>query len=85
MLLPFVYENGVQPEALYDKFNNNVYVGPRLTFQQSIDSISVRGHQFIGAPVPCGVVVTRRAHINKLSSDIEYLNSKDASILGSRN
>jgi histidine decarboxylase len=58
---------------------------PKLSFKKNIDSISVSGHKFIGAPVPCGVVVTRRAHINRLSSDIEYLNSKDATIMGSRN
>jgi histidine decarboxylase len=45
----------------------------------------VSGHKFLGAPVPCGVVVTRKRYIRKLSSDIEYLNSKDATIMGSRN
>ena len=84
MMLPFVYENK-PTEALYDQFSNNVTIAPRLSFEQNIDSISVSGHKFIGAPVPCGVVITRRAHINKLSSDIEYLNSKDATIMGSRN
>jgi histidine decarboxylase len=58
---------------------------PSLTFKKPIDSISVSGHKFVGAPVPCGVVMTRRSHIRKLSSDIEYLNSKDATIMGSRN
>lgn len=60
-------------------------VPQKLSFQLPIDSISVSGHKFVGAPVPCGVVITRRKHILKLSSDIEYLNSKDATIMGSRN
>jgi histidine decarboxylase len=43
------------------------------------------GHKFIGAPVPCGVVVTKKRHIAKVVSDVEYLNSRDATIMGSRN
>jgi histidine decarboxylase len=31
------------------------------------------------------VIITRKKHILKVSSDIEYLNSKDATIMGSRN
>ncbi len=60
-------------------------VTPNLSFKLPIDSISVSGHKFVGAPVPCGVVITRKAHIFKVSKDVEYLNSKDATIMGSRN
>ena len=59
--------------------------GPTISFSKPIGSISVSGHKFIGAPVPCGVVMTRKRYIENLSSDIEYLNSKDATIMGSRN
>jgi histidine decarboxylase len=59
--------------------------GPVVSFAKPIGSISVSGHKFIGAPVPCGVVMTRKSYIANLSSDIEYLNSKDATIMGSRN
>lgn len=58
---------------------------PIISFNKNIDSISVSGHKFIGAPVPCGVVVTRKSHMSKVTMDIEYLNSKDATIMGSRN
>lgn len=58
---------------------------PVVTFKKHIDSISVSGHKFIGAPVPCGVVVTRKKHMEKVTMDIEYLNSRDATIMGSRN
>lgn len=57
----------------------------KVSFEDDIDSVSVSGHKFIGAPVPCGVIITRRKHIAKLSKDIEYLNSKDTTIMGSRN
>ena len=58
---------------------------PMVTFKKPIGSVSVSGHKFIGAPVPCGVVITRLRHIRALSSEIEYLNSRDATIMGSRN
>jgi histidine decarboxylase len=58
---------------------------PTVSFEKPIGSISVSGHKFIGAPVPCGVVVTRKEHMAKVVSDVEYLNSRDATIMGSRN
>ena len=33
---------------------------PRVSFRKAIGSVSVSGHKFIGAPVPCGVVITRQ-------------------------
>ncbi len=56
-----------------------------MTFKKPIGSISVSGHKFIGAPMPCGVVITRRRYVMALSQDVEYLNSRDATIMGSRN
>lgn len=32
---------------------------PMVTFKKPIGSVSVSGHKFVGAPVPCGVVITR--------------------------
>jgi histidine decarboxylase len=58
---------------------------PMVTFRKPIGSISVSGHKFVGAPVPCGVVITRFKYVLALSSDVEYLNSRDATIMGSRN
>lgn len=58
---------------------------PLVSFEKPIGSVSVSGHKFIGAPLPCGVVMTRLRHVAALSSDIEYLNSRDATIMGSRN
>jgi len=58
---------------------------PLVTFKKPIGSISVSGHKFIGAPMPCGVVMTRAKCVEALSSDVEYLNSRDATIMGSRN
>lgn len=35
--------------------------------------------------MPCGVQLTRLEHINALSRNVEYLASRDATIMGSRN
>jgi glutamate/tyrosine decarboxylase-like PLP-dependent enzyme len=52
-----------------------------VTFRKSIGSVSVSGHKFVGAPVPCGVVITRKRYVKALSTDVEYLNSRDATIM----
>jgi glutamate/tyrosine decarboxylase-like PLP-dependent enzyme len=75
-------------EKVFNNANTNGSSGgliPTVSFKRAIGSISVSGHKFIGAPVPCGVLVTRQRHMHKLCSDVEYLNSRDATIMGSRN
>ena len=52
LMLPFI--NAIDTKA------------PIISFKKNIDSISVSGHKFIGAPVPCGVVVTRKRHMDKV-------------------
>lgn len=57
-----------------------------LSFKDKpIGSISVSGHKFIGSPVPCGVIITRLENIKPLARDVDYINSRDATIMGSRN
>ncbi|KAK6115055.1 hypothetical protein DH2020_007324 [Rehmannia glutinosa] len=58
---------------------------PKVTFKKPIGSVSVSGHKFVGCPMPCGVQLTRLKHINALSRNVEYLASRDATIMGSRN
>ncbi|XWS15252.1 hypothetical protein CRYUN_Cryun35bG0078900 [Craigia yunnanensis] len=58
---------------------------PKVTFKKPIGSVSVSGHKFVGCPMPCGVQITRMEHINVLSCNVEYLASRDATIVGSRN
>lgn len=58
---------------------------PKVSFKKPIGSVSVSGHKFVGCPMPCGVQLTRLDHINALSSNVEYLASRDATIMGSRN
>jgi len=58
---------------------------PMVTFRKPIGSVSVSGHKFVGCPTPCGIVITRMRHCEVMASNIEYLASRDATIMGSRN
>eukprot|EP00889_Picochlorum_renovo_P008299 jgi/Picre1/35329/NNA_002791.t1 len=71
--------------ALFGMMIPFVKLAPKVSFKKPIGSVSVSGHKFVGAPVPCGVVMTRLKLIQSVSSDVEYLNSRDATIMGSRN
>ncbi|KAI4352965.1 hypothetical protein L6164_007167 [Bauhinia variegata] len=66
-------------------FGLMVPFAPKVTFRKPIGSVSVSGHKFMGCPVPCGIQITRLDHIKALSSNVEYLASRDATIMGSRN
>ncbi|CAD6342331.1 unnamed protein product [Miscanthus lutarioriparius] len=71
--------------ALFGLMIPFVKKAPQVTFKKPIGSVSVSGHKFVGCPMPCGVQITRLEHINALSSNVEYLASRDATIMGSRN
>ncbi|XP_047179434.1 serine decarboxylase 1-like [Vigna umbellata] len=58
---------------------------PKVSFKKPIGSVSVSGHKFVGCPMPCGVQITRSEHMKALSRNVEYLSSRDATIMGSRN
>ena len=53
-------------------------------FDAGIDSVAVSGHKMIGAPVPCGVVLTRRQYVSRIARSIEYIGTLDTTIAGSR-
>ncbi|MEH2162888.1 MAG: histidine decarboxylase [Nostoc sp.] len=57
---------------------------PQVNFQKPIDSIAISA-KFIGSPLPCGVVLTKKKWVEKVETEIEYIGSKDTTILGSRN
>ncbi|KAK8491124.1 hypothetical protein V6N13_125911 [Hibiscus sabdariffa] len=71
--------------ALFGLMMPFVKRAPKVSFKKPIGSVSVSGHKFVGCPMPCGVQITRMEHINVLSSNVEYLASRDATIMGSRN
>jgi len=56
-----------------------------LSFEKNIDSIAVSGHKMLGCPMPCGIAICRKEHVQKVEQHIAYLNSVDTTIMGSRN
>lgn len=58
---------------------------PEISFEKPIDSIAVSGHKMLGCPMPCGIALTRKEHVKKVEMRIDYLNSVDTTIMGSRN
>ncbi|MYH40291.1 MAG: histidine decarboxylase [Chloroflexi bacterium] len=55
------------------------------TFADGFDSISISGHKLIGAPIPCGVALTRAAYVARIARSIEYVGVMDTTLTGSRN
>jgi histidine decarboxylase len=39
----------------------------------------------IGTPMPCGVLIARRSHLERVATAIAYLRSNDTTLMGSRN
>jgi histidine decarboxylase len=53
-------------------------------FADGADSISISGHKLLGSPLPCGVVLARKANVDRIARSIEYIGALDTTIAGSR-
>jgi len=58
---------------------------PAFDFSAGADSISISGHKFIGAPLPCGIVLAGRDKVRRIARSIEYVGTLDTTLTGSRN
>ncbi len=58
---------------------------PPWNFAAGADSISISGHKLIGSPIPCGVALVRKSHMERISRSVEYVGALDTTISGSRN
>ncbi|MSR32183.1 MAG: histidine decarboxylase [Gemmataceae bacterium] len=58
---------------------------PPWDFAAGIDSISISGHKMIGSPIPCGVVLAKKSHVDRIARGVEYVGTLDTTIMGSRN
>jgi histidine decarboxylase len=58
---------------------------PSWDFEDGADSIAISGHKFIGSPIPCGIVLARRGHVERIGHSVAYIGSVDTTISGSRN
>jgi histidine decarboxylase len=57
---------------------------PGFDFADGADSVVVSGHKFIGAPLPCAVVIVRASHHAHLAGTVTYTGSPDATVTNSR-
>lgn len=71
--------------ALFAMMMPFVDFAPEITFKKPIDSIAVSGHKMLGCPMPCGITIARKEHVKNVEQRIDYLNSVDTTIMGSRN
>jgi histidine decarboxylase len=58
---------------------------PAWDFEDGADSIAISGHKFIGSPIPCGIALARRRHVERIGHSVAYIGSVDTTISGSRN
>jgi histidine decarboxylase len=58
---------------------------PPWNFQAGIDSISISGHKMIGSPLPCGVVLAKQKNVDRIAQSVEYIETLDTTLSGSRN
>lgn len=63
------------------------YLHPRPSwdFDDGADSIAISGHKFFASPIPCGIVLARRAYVDRIGHSVAYIGSLDTTISGSRN
>ena len=71
--------------ALFAMMMPFVDYAPEISFRKPIDSIAVSGHKMLGCPMPCGITIARKEHVKNVEQRIDYLNSVDTTIMGSRN
>lgn len=53
-------------------------------FSHGVDSLSISGHKWLGSPVPCGIALARKKHVDRISRAVEYVGLNDTTITGSR-
>ena len=71
--------------AMIVPFLQHVPANIQPSFETEIDSISTSGHKMIGTPMPCGALVCRKVHIDRIARAVAYLRSNDTTLMGSRN
>jgi histidine decarboxylase len=70
--------------ALSGTYSPFVEPRPAFDFEEGIDSIAISGHKFIGSPVPCGIVLAKKVHRDRIANSVAYIGTYDTTISGSR-
>ncbi|MDR3694158.1 histidine decarboxylase [Mucilaginibacter sp.] len=58
---------------------------PAFDFADGADSIAISGHKFFGTLIPCGMVIAKKNHRDRIARSIDYIGTMDTTISGSRN
>lgn len=53
-------------------------------FAHGADSISISGHKLLGCPLPCGIALAKKRHVDRIARSVEYVGALDTTISGSR-
>lgn len=70
--------------ALYGPMLTWMDSAPLFDFRLPIHTLSFSGHKFLGAPIPCGVVLSHNDPIRPFDGSAEYVGSLDTTLSGSR-
>jgi histidine decarboxylase len=54
-------------------------------FEHGVDSVAFSAHKFIGAPMPCGIVLLRKSASERARGEVAYIGGVDSTLTGSRN
>lgn len=57
---------------------------PRWNFAHGADSMAISGHKLLGCPLPCGVALAKKHHVERIARNVEYVGALDTTISGSR-
>jgi histidine decarboxylase len=57
---------------------------PGFDLADGADCVAVSGHKFLGTPFPCGLVLTRRSHRDRVGRPVDYVGTVDSTVGGSR-
>ncbi len=71
--------------ALAGVYSMLLELKPGFDFTYGADSISISGHKFIGSPLPCGIVLIKKNHKDRIGRQVAYIGTIDTTISGSRN
>lgn len=70
--------------ALYGPLLTWIDGAPLFDFRLPIHTLSFSGHKFLGAPIPCGVVLSHSDPVRPFDGSAEYVGSLDTTLAGSR-
>ncbi|MFZ3044587.1 MAG: histidine decarboxylase [Desulfatirhabdiaceae bacterium] len=57
---------------------------PVFDFRLPIGSMAISGHKFLGSPIPCGILMTRKTIKPNFEGGARYVGSIDTTVSGSR-